>query len=138
MIASAEGLRCRERRLLQHGHRVVELDTLQGVALNSESAGAPRTCVVGLVEGVDEFLQGLNRTALAFEPSAPRGPVARMKILDDVPAAIGQQWEQDAQLRNDIIRLMAAVIDDEINAAHLLDHPTEKSLVGLRAHAYLG
>lgn len=60
-------------------------------------------------------------------------PVRRLQVLDGIDPAHLQEWEEDLERGDDVLIAVAAVVDDDVEAAVFLVHPPEQRRVVLAA-----
>src|SRR6056297_1260657 len=121
-------------RFLQHDDRIVNVDCGAG----SGDLGMLHVLfVIPMVHVVHEATDIGKEIRRRPEATAETCPIGRVKILDQIDAIVVEKRKQGFKRGFDIVHAMAAVIDDDIDAAHLLDHRSEKCRVVLRTDAHL-
>ena len=103
--------------------------------LKSIAAGLP--FVVPGMHAVDGRFGNFDECAFPSITAVQVRPVRSVKVLNHVQAPIRQQRKQRFQADKLMSRVVAAVVEHDIDAAHLLDNCPEKARVGLRTDTHL-
>src|SRR5579871_4902475 len=86
------------------------------------------------VQGIDQALEesddGFRATEIDTTPTQC-GPIRRLYIFDGIDAVGAEQWKQDEKRLYHVGVEVAAVIDDDIEAARLVEDPPKKLFIGL-------
>jgi hypothetical protein len=84
------------------------------------------------VQIVDHLFHQLNRRPSPLKTSPMDAwPVRGVHVLDDVAAALLEQWEQHRKTRSLVVSFVRAVVQDDINASHLVNDTLQKSRIVL-------
>jgi hypothetical protein len=93
--------------------------------------------VIPVMEVVDQGLDVLHEAFGGIVPPRVVRPIGGVQIFDDVDATFGETREERPEAGSDVPAVMAAIIKDDIHAAHLVRHPAQEGGVCLRADADL-
>ena len=91
-----------------------------------------------LVHFIDLVLHELDRGTWPSKTALKPMPIGGLSILDDVQTSITQQRKKDLEAGALMRGHVRAIVQNEVNAAHFVDHSLEEASTCLRANSYLG